>query len=176
MDEKYAFQDFRNTFLEEKTGPELEPDIEAGYPAGTGFSRISGRFLIHNLIWLRYSSLFGCDTAPYLVAIQLLIWLRYSSLFGCDTAPYLVAIQLLIWLRYSSLFGCDTANHYHVVVFFLIHFSCSLFMIFVIWLFKKYMFFSQRLILYLAIAALFDSVPYMMGSIDNLLGCKVQVW
>ena len=43
-------------FLEEKsgknpanfvgTGPELEPDIEAGYPAGTGFSRISGRFLV----------------------------------------------------------------------------------------------------------------------------------
>ena len=43
-------------FLEEKfsknpakfyeTGPEPEPGIEAGYPAGTGFSRISGRFLI----------------------------------------------------------------------------------------------------------------------------------
>ena len=42
-------------FLEEKsgknpanffgTGPEPEPDIEAGYPAVTGFSRISGRFL-----------------------------------------------------------------------------------------------------------------------------------
>ena len=29
-----------------ETGPEPEPDIEAGYPAGTGFSRISGRFLI----------------------------------------------------------------------------------------------------------------------------------
>ena len=26
--------------------PELEPDIEAGYPAGSGFSRISGRFLL----------------------------------------------------------------------------------------------------------------------------------
>ena len=26
--------------------PEPEPDIEAGYPAGTGFSRISGRFLV----------------------------------------------------------------------------------------------------------------------------------
>ena len=25
--------------------PEPEPDIEAGYPAGSGFSRISGRFL-----------------------------------------------------------------------------------------------------------------------------------
>ena len=29
-----------------ETGPEPEPDIEAGYPAGTGFSRISGRFLV----------------------------------------------------------------------------------------------------------------------------------
>ena len=27
-----------------KTGP--EPDFEAGYPAGTGFSQISGRFLV----------------------------------------------------------------------------------------------------------------------------------
>ena len=26
-----------------ETGPGPEPDIEAGYPAGTGFSRISGR-------------------------------------------------------------------------------------------------------------------------------------
>ena len=25
--------------------PEPEPDIEAGYPAGSGFSRISGQFL-----------------------------------------------------------------------------------------------------------------------------------
>ena len=47
-------------FLEEKsgknpakffeTGPELEPDIEAGFPARTGFSRISGRFLEKNII------------------------------------------------------------------------------------------------------------------------------
>ena len=51
----------------------------------------------------------------------------------------------------------------------------SLFMIFVIWLFKKYMFFSQRLILYLSIAALCDSVAYMMGSIENAAGCKFQV-
>ena len=28
-----------------ETGPEPEPDIEAVYLAGTGFSRISGRFL-----------------------------------------------------------------------------------------------------------------------------------
>ena len=49
-------------FLEEKsgknpakffeTGPELEPDIEAGYLAGTGFSRISGRFLEKNIIFI----------------------------------------------------------------------------------------------------------------------------
>ena len=29
-----------------KPEPEPEPDIEAGYPAGSGFSRISGRFLV----------------------------------------------------------------------------------------------------------------------------------
>ena len=29
-----------------KLEPEPEPDIEAGYPAGSGFSRISGRFLV----------------------------------------------------------------------------------------------------------------------------------
>ena len=28
-----------------KPEPKPEPDIEAGYPAGSGFSRISGRFL-----------------------------------------------------------------------------------------------------------------------------------
>ena len=27
-------------------GPEPEPDIDAGYPAGTGLHRISGRFLV----------------------------------------------------------------------------------------------------------------------------------
>ena len=26
--------------------PEPEPDIEAGYPAGSGFSRISGQFVL----------------------------------------------------------------------------------------------------------------------------------
>ena len=31
--------------------PEPEPDIEAGYPAGSGFSRISGRFLISLPNW-----------------------------------------------------------------------------------------------------------------------------
>ena len=31
-------------FLKPESEP--EPDIEAGYPAGSGFSRISGRFLV----------------------------------------------------------------------------------------------------------------------------------
>ena len=45
-------------FLEEKSGKnpakffETGPDIEAGYPAGTGFSRISGRFLERNIIFI----------------------------------------------------------------------------------------------------------------------------
>ena len=33
-----------------KPEPEPEPDIEAGYPAGSGFSRISGRFLFQILL------------------------------------------------------------------------------------------------------------------------------
>ena len=66
------FKILEKSFLEEKsgknpvkffeTGPELEPDIEAGYPAGTGLSRISGRFLILRLscistahIWYNYT-------------------------------------------------------------------------------------------------------------------------
>ena len=32
--------------------PEPEPDIEAGYPAGSGFSRISGQFLAHTSQYL----------------------------------------------------------------------------------------------------------------------------
>ena len=34
--------------------PEPEPDIEAGYPAGSGFSRISGRFLIRGMLGGRH--------------------------------------------------------------------------------------------------------------------------
>lgn len=60
------------------------------------------------------------------------------------------------------------------VLFGSLSFVLSLCMIFMIWLFKRYMFFSQRLILYLGIAALFDSIPYMMGNIDNTIGCKIQ--
>ena len=33
-----------------KPEPEPEPDIEAGYPAGSGFSRISGRFLLRTMV------------------------------------------------------------------------------------------------------------------------------
>ena len=33
-------------FLEENSGPQPGPDIEAGYLAGTGFSRIYGWFLV----------------------------------------------------------------------------------------------------------------------------------
>ena len=65
MDENYEFQDFRNTFFLEKnqanffeTGPEPEPDIETGYPAGTGFSRISGWFLEVNIIITKFHYLF----------------------------------------------------------------------------------------------------------------------
>ena len=40
-----------------ETGPGPEPDIEAGYPAGTGFSRISGRFLHMKNLKLSYLSI-----------------------------------------------------------------------------------------------------------------------
>ena len=69
MDENYAFQDFRYT--EEKsgknpanifeTGLEPEPDIKTGYPAGTGFSRKSGRFLAAILnIYMPFLILLQC--------------------------------------------------------------------------------------------------------------------
>ncbi|KAJ8310044.1 hypothetical protein KUTeg_011909 [Tegillarca granosa] len=52
-----------------------------------------------------------------------------------------------------------------------------LFMIAVIWLFKKYTAFAQRLILYLSIAALFDSISYLMGGLrpDGPM-CDFQAW
>nr|XP_006816465.1 PREDICTED: cyclic AMP receptor-like protein A-like isoform X2 [Saccoglossus kowalevskii] len=51
------------------------------------------------------------------------------------------------------------------------------FMIAVIWLFKKYQFFAQRLILYLSIAALCDSIAYLMGDLhpEGPL-CDFQAW
>ncbi|KAK3707382.1 hypothetical protein RRG08_034441 [Elysia crispata] len=52
-----------------------------------------------------------------------------------------------------------------------------LFMIFVLWLFKRYVVFAQRLILYLSFAALFDSIAYLMSSdIDDGRMCNFQGW
>ena len=53
----------------------------------------------------------------------------------------------------------------------------SLFMIFVIWLFRKYRIQSQRLILFLSIAALLDAIGYMVGDItsDGSL-CDFEAW
>ncbi|XP_062606292.1 uncharacterized protein LOC134268109 [Saccostrea cucullata] len=53
----------------------------------------------------------------------------------------------------------------------------SLFVIVVIWLFKKHAVFSQRLILYLSIAAFFYSTAYLMGDIrpDGPM-CDFQAW
>lgn len=42
----------------------------------------------------------------------------------------------------------------------------SLFVILLIWLFKKYRFFTQRLILYLSIAALLSSTAYILGRVE----------
>lgn len=44
-----------------------------------------------------------------------------------------------------------------------ISFVACIFMIFVIWLFKKYKAFTQRLILYLSIASFMDSIAYIMS-------------
>eukprot|EP00116_Pleurobrachia_bachei_P006509 sb/3466771/ len=73
----------------------------------------------------------------------------------------------------SSDSRCETLNIIRVF-FGSLSFTFSLFMIFLIWLYKKYMFFSQRLILYLSIAALADTIPYMMGTVDHEFGCKAQ--
>lgn len=54
----------------------------------------------------------------------------------------------------------------------------SLFIIFVIWLFKKYKHFVQRLILSLSVAAFLDSIGYLLTGVpqkDNAL-CDFQAW
>jgi len=52
-----------------------------------------------------------------------------------------------------------------------------LFMVFIIWLFKRYVVFAQRLILYLSIGALLDSVAYLMSSsIEDGAFCDFQGW
>lgn len=52
-----------------------------------------------------------------------------------------------------------------------------LFMIFSIWLFRKYNVMSQRLILYLSIAALFDALGYIMGDMTpDGPTCDFEAW
>ncbi|CAL1538848.1 unnamed protein product [Lymnaea stagnalis] len=52
-----------------------------------------------------------------------------------------------------------------------------LFMIAIIWLFKRYVVFTQRLILYLSIAALLDSIAYLMSAdIADGPVCNFQGW
>ncbi|CAB3992689.1 cyclic AMP receptor A [Paramuricea clavata] len=51
------------------------------------------------------------------------------------------------------------------------------FIIVVIWLFKKYQIFTQRLILYLSIAAFLDSIAYVMpGFVPDGTLCEFQAW
>jgi len=54
----------------------------------------------------------------------------------------------------------------------------SLFIIFVIWLFKKYKYFIQRLILALSVAAFLDSVSYLLTGVppDDSSLCDFQAW
>ena len=55
-------------------------------------------------------------------------------------------------------------------------FGC-LFMIGSIWLFRKYNIMSQRLVLYLSIAALFDSLGYIIGDMtSNEAACDFEAW
>ncbi|XP_025079292.1 cyclic AMP receptor-like protein A isoform X2 [Pomacea canaliculata] len=52
-----------------------------------------------------------------------------------------------------------------------------LFMIAVIWLFRKYVVFAQRMILYLSIGALLDSIAYLMSNtIEDGPLCDFQAW
>ncbi len=49
---------------------------------------------------------------------------------------------------------------------------CSLFVISLIWLFKKYKFFVQRLILYLSLSAFLSSIAYIAVSDKTMLSGK----
>ncbi|XP_059175010.1 uncharacterized protein LOC131955075 isoform X2 [Physella acuta] len=52
-----------------------------------------------------------------------------------------------------------------------------LFMICIIWIFKRYVVFAQRLILYLSIAAMLDSIGYLMSAdIEDGPVCNFQGW
>lgn len=71
---------------------------------------------------------------------------------------------------------CDALIHVRRGVSSISLIGC-LFMIVVIWLFKKHVAFSQRLILYLSIAAFFDSIAYLMGDIrPDGPTCDFQAW
>ncbi|XP_048247318.1 cyclic AMP receptor-like protein A isoform X3 [Haliotis rufescens] len=61
---------------------------------------------------------------------------------------------------------CDTVVLVRKVVASFSFIGC-VFMIFVIWLFKKYIVFTQRLILYLSISALLDSISYLMEHTES---------
>ncbi|GFO00350.1 cyclic amp receptor-like protein a, partial [Plakobranchus ocellatus] len=51
------------------------------------------------------------------------------------------------------------------------------FMMFIIWLFRRYVVFAQRLILYLSCAAFLDSIAYLMSShIEDGPVCDFQGW
>lgn len=78
---------------------------------------------------------------------------------------------------FCPLFANHTATPYQaelyqrIVVDIRVSVSCfsfvgSLFVIGLIWLFKKYKFFVQRLILYLSISAFLSSTAYIMGRVD----------
>ncbi|XP_073256592.1 cyclic AMP receptor-like protein A isoform X2 [Porites lutea] len=54
----------------------------------------------------------------------------------------------------------------------------SLFIVFVIWLFKKYKYFVQRLILFLSLAACLDSIGFLLTGVppDDSSLCDFQAW
>ncbi|KAK6167290.1 hypothetical protein SNE40_021357 [Patella caerulea] len=85
-------------------------------------------------------------------------------------------------LTHDCLIFPDNPSHCDAVVIARkITASCSfigcVFMISVIWLFKKYSIFSQRLILYLSIGAVMDSIAYLMsGMRPDGPTCNFQGW
>ncbi|XP_068686916.1 cyclic AMP receptor-like protein A [Montipora foliosa] len=75
-------------------------------------------------------------------------------------------------------------QHYCTVIYAVKQTICSLeligsiFIIFIIWLFKKYKYFDQRLILALGIAALGESICLMLTDVPQQRGhfCRFQAW
>ncbi|KAK7090253.1 cyclic AMP receptor-like protein A isoform X2 [Littorina saxatilis] len=71
---------------------------------------------------------------------------------------------------------CDTVITIRIVFASFSLIAC-LFMIVVIWLFRKFVVFAQRLILYLSIGAFCDSIAYLMSSsIEDGPLCDFQAW